>query len=278
MKLSSNQGISIIEAMVAVAIMTGLALSSSYFLTNTNVIGKKTEIKASIDQIHVLQVQRVRNSNNLRTQVQASFLAVVGADLQIFKDCFDGSKNRSLCATPGPGPGTSYIPTLWTSGLSIQTLNSSGTFNMFGETNAFESRVIWNANCAADYCRSIDVRITTQPVAGSKYDQKLEPRITILNFAAQILVNQKSTRFTCARPPSTQIAYRIFNNLNRADCDETFFASVAQTGCTEQYPMENFGAIAVAFPADTCQPTGITNCVGPGYDRIAFNTSPCRSR
>lgn len=273
MKLSSNRGISIIEAMIAVAIMTGLALSSTYFLTNTNVIGKKNEIKATIDQIHVLQVQRVRNTTDLKNNVRNSFTSAPNSgNITTFNDCFNNTQNVPDCMDFG----ATKIPTLWSDALSIQNLSGTGTFKMFGEADAFESRVIWNANCTAQYCRSIDVRITTQPVAGKKYYGKLEPRVTVLNFTSQILIDQKSTRFTCTA--GNQVAYTINNRLNRAECvpDPTYITP-ANSRCADQYPMLNFGT-NTATPASRCQPPAPVPCAGGGYRSVGFLTNVCRTR
>lgn len=275
MKLSSNRGISIVEVMVAMSILVGLALSSSYILTNTNVVTKRTEMKASIDQIHVLQVQRVRNSTSLKPSVQNSYLAQAGTNIGTFNSCFNNSQDVADCSNFA----TNKIPTTLANAQPLPPLSGTGVYAMFGESNAFESQVVWTANCSPQFCQSIDVKITTKPVSGSKYDGKLDPRITNLNFAAQLFVDQKSTRFLCT--VGTEVAFNIDNRTNRATCNELNFASAAQTSCADAYPMRNFGPIATVFPADTCRNPGITDCsagLNRGYYQVAFNSSPCRTR
>jgi hypothetical protein len=287
-KLRNNSGISIVETLIALALLVGVAMSSSYFLTTTNNIKSKTNVKATIDQIHVLQIQRARNSNQVKQSVRDS---IAPGLITNFQNCFDGSFDGTGCNSVA----ASDIPQTYAEAIvdggdadAIEDGRLTGfenqNFAMFGEGNLFESRAYWYATCpSADRCTSIDVRITTQVKAGSSLDGKLEPRVTTLTFPQQLFMDQKRTGFQClATGPGApnQIVFGINNLRNRATCLSNTFATAAQVQCATNYPMANFGTVT-AFPADRCNTPDATNCsagVNRGYGVIALNSRTCRTR
>ena len=289
-KLNNKNGISIVETLIALSVLVGVAMTSSYILTNTNVIKNKTETKATIDQIHVIQIQRAKNSDAVR---YADPIAKTGPTLNAQQmTCFDGSRTGyDGTNTPGTDDGcnvfaTSGIPVAadWTGAIPLSSFTNSD-FSMFGEAGAFETKAVWKATCTPDgkRCTSVDVKITTQVKVGSKLapsaaERKLEPRVSVITFPAQFFVDQKPIQFRCTT--GGDIAVSVNNGTNRAICTPPF-ATVADTSCIDQYPLRNFGDIVTSVPIVVCIPPVALNCSGGsdrGYRQIAFDNKACRNR
>lgn len=294
MKLNNSLGISIIETLIALSMLVGLAMTSSYILTNTNVIKNKASIKATIDQIHVLQLQRARSSDLIKFSDIDHTIEMLSPQR---KTCFDGSRTGFNGTEAGCNLNAN-IPQDWTTALPL-ALFSNSNFSMFGEATLFESKAVWKANCPNDKrCNSIDVKITTQvnltsassgvnglAVSGATdAERKLEPRVSIISFPAQFFVNQSAIKFDCTGgpppPAGGTIATSVSNIRNRATC-VPFASAPAETSCANQYPMRNFGDIITSATLAICNVPANIDCSGGsdrGYRQINFDSKSCRNR
>lgn len=284
-KLINSSGISIVETLIALGLLVGVALTSSYIMTNTNVIRQNNEQKATVDQIHVLQVQRARSSDSIKAAAQLTTAQ---------KTCFDGSRTGyDGINSPGTDDGcnvvgTSNIPQAWPGNLLEDFMNTD--FSMFGGAEFIRSRASWKATCSADRCTSIDVRIITDeckpdgPDAGTECDdlavsdvRKFEPRETILTFPRQFFADQVEIKFSCTIPGL--IATSVSNSTNRATCAP--FVTALETTCASAYPLRTFGDIITSVPINTCTDTPAnTDCSGganTGYRIINYLQKSCRT-
>lgn len=284
-KINCTRGISIIETLVSLSILVGVALTSSFILTNTNVVRKREEVKATIDQIHVLQVQRARRSDILKyTDAPVNLNERLTPEQ---RTCFNGSRagynNTGIDCNV---TGISGIPTAsdWTGSLVLAGFDNAN-FGMFGEANLFETEARWKATCPnGTRCTSVEVRITTRVRAGSSMTQGgarlLEPRVTVVSFPAQFFQDQVAIRFICTTPVAfiNPVAFTVNNRFNRADC--TPVSVPAETACATQYPIHNFGDVVTAAPVPVCNMPANTSCGGgsEGYRRINFGLKECRNR
>jgi prepilin-type N-terminal cleavage/methylation domain-containing protein len=233
----NNKGFSLIEVVSASAVISIISISTLMLVAQSSSVAKFGEFQADLDQIHSLNVNKIRNTARLTQKL--------GLDLFLNTPCFSRVRNQANnCSAPGNGiVVNALVPLLF----GEETVELDPRFNSNNDpippNPSLPGKLItysmtYSVNCDAASCRDVRILITTGPTAAA-FNRGLVGRVrrTEIVIPTMYFNNKTQISFNCSDAPQG-----LLTNVNydRQATTCTVYTDAA-AGCPGTLPVKKVG-------------------------------------